>query len=262
MVNACMMVRCRIACALLSILAAAAAVAGTPLEISPADRAWLDSLGPLRFSYDREFAPFELTADDGGYTGAAAGFLRLVGERLGLSFELIAYPTWTEAMDAARAGTLDLLPCVGHTAEREAYLKFSKPYLEFARVVVTRRDFEYAGLSALPDDRVAVQRDSSHHGYLTASTDVMPVLYDTFREAMLAVAAGERDVVVGNLATVTHVIQNVSLANLKIAGRLGEDTFALSMAVREDLERLATAGRHPRQGPGLGFRDRQDGLLP
>ena len=218
-----------------------AVIQGRPLsalELPEAERAWLAGLGPIRFSYDPEFAPFEAPGPDGDYTGAAADMLALVAGKLGVRFELVRHPSWPESVQAIREGRIDLLPCIGRDAERMAYLLFTDPYLQFARVVVARRDFDYAGPAALADMRVAVQRDSSHHGFLRTATTLKPMLYDSFKATLLAVAAGEADVAIGNLATVTHMIQNVSLANLKIVGRLGDDVFSLHMGVRQGMERL------------------------
>ncbi len=207
-------------------------------EISPEDRAWLDELGVVRFSYDPEFAPFEIIGPDGQFRGVAADFLDWVGDKLGITFERVPQASWPDSIAAIQRGEIDLLPCLGHTLEREAYLDFTEPYLEFVRVAVSRRDTEYRDLTELDEQRIAVQRDSSHHGYIRAKTDFNPTLFDSFREAMLAVAAGEMDAVIGNLATVTHTMQNLSLANLRVMRRIGTESLPLHMGVRKDLERL------------------------
>ncbi len=188
----------------------------------------------LRFAYDVEFAPFESVGPQGEYQGAAADILRHVGKELGLDLVPVHFDSWPDAVQAFRDGRVDLLPCVGVNPERSGYMLFTAPYLAFARVVVTRKETELQALESLPPGKIGVQRDSSHHGYLLAQPLPEPRIFDSFRESMLALATEEVDTVIGNLATVTHVMQNLSLNNLKIAERLGDDAFTLHMAVRPD----------------------------
>jgi len=208
------------------------------LDISAEDRIWLAEQEPILISYDPEFAPFEVPGADGTFQGAAAEFLAYVAEVLGIEFKLVPELQWPDTMQALQAGTVDLVPCIGRDAHRESFLVFSRPYLSFARVLIARRDFAFTGLEGVPAERIAVQRESSHHGYFRTRSDLSPRLYDTFGEALLAVATGEADLSVANLATATHLIRNLALTNLKIAGRLGEESFPLHMAVRPALARL------------------------
>ncbi len=227
-----------ILCAALLVLCGGTRGWGGELELTADERAWLDTLGPIRFSYDPEFAPFEIPNPDGRFVGVAADFLRFLETALEITFVAVPQASWPDSIAAIQDATIDLLPCVGRDGQREAFLSFSDPYLSYARVIVTRKDLKFPGLDLLPGDRIAVQRDSSHHGYIRTATSLTPSLHDTFREAILAVSSGERDAAIGNLATVTHYIQNLSLTNLKIAGRIGEDTFSLHVAVRRGLEPL------------------------
>lgn len=209
-----------------------------PFHLTPEEQAWLRQIEPVRFTFDAEFTPFEMENEQGEYAGAAADFLKLIIQKLDVEFELVRCDSWIESMEAVRRGEIDLLPCVARNPKREAFLSFSNPYLEFARVVVVRKDYPYTSLEAIPEKHIGVQRASSHHDYIHQKTDLKPILFDSFHEAMLALAGGRIDAVIGNLATVTQTVQNQSLANLKIGGLFGEETFALQIAVRKDLQPL------------------------
>ncbi len=209
-----------------------------PLVLSEDERTFLDSISPIRFTVDPEFAPFEIVRDDGSIDGIAYDFLAFVAEALDVPFSFVPSSSWHESIKAIQQGHVDLLPSVGRDVGREAFMHFSQPYIQFARVAVTRRDFIFEGLDVVPEDRIAVQRESSHHGYIRTETHHSPSLYDTFQEALLAVSMGEKDVAVGNLATVTYTIQNLTLANLKIGGRISPGPEFLHIGVQKELEAL------------------------
>ncbi len=207
--------------------------------LTPEQQEWLASIEPIRISYDPEFAPFETTGADGSYAGVAAEFLQLVMEELGAETQMVPPGIWSDTMEAAKNGDIDLLPCIGRTQGREGFLQFTDSYLQFARVLVTRTELDVLEGQEWTSLRVAVQEASSHHGYLKQHhADLNLKLYKTFEEAILSVAVGETDAVVGNLATVTHTIQKLSIPNVKIASQLGDDLFRLHMGVRKELQPL------------------------
>ncbi|MHC5035478.1 MAG: transporter substrate-binding domain-containing protein, partial [Planctomycetota bacterium] len=106
------------------------------------------------------------------------------------------------------------------------------------RAILTATDSDVRNLEDLVGRRVAVQRDSSHHGVINEQTDIEPLLYDTFREALLAVSGGEADAAIGNLAVATYQMRELSLTNVKIAGHVSAEMFPLAFAVRKDWPEL------------------------
>jgi len=210
-----------------------------PLGLSPAQRQWIAAHPRIRFSVDPGFAPFEFLDDERGYHGMAADFLHLIASKTGLEFELVRQDDWPAAVAALRERRIDLLPCIGYGERRDTFIAYSEPYLRFARVIVTRSDADIAGLADLADRRVVVQAHSSHHAFLQEQTTIDAPTLPDFEDALLAVSRGEADATVGNLATVTHLVGDMTLTNLKVAGYADPEPQALSMGVREDWPELA-----------------------
>lgn len=209
------------------------------LDLPPELAAWLRAHPVIRFGVDPGFAPFEMLTPDGEFRGMAADVLRLVSQMTGLRFERVGFETWPETVQAVRDGTLDLLPCIGFSEERRQFLVYSRPYLNFARVIVTRLDSPVAALGDLDGKTVAVQTESSHHAFLKEHTSLDPRLFDTFAAGLLAVSRGEADAVIGNLAVATHFIRELGLTNLKLAGYAAPEPQALAFGVRKDWPELA-----------------------
>ena len=209
------------------------------VDLTEAELDWIRAHPTIRLGVDPEFAPFEFLAEDGSYKGMASDYVRILNQRLGLSMEVAHKTSWGEAAELAMAHELDVLPCVGATEERLRHLLLSDPYLSFYRVIVTREDGPLAvGLRDLSGLRVAVQANTSHHGFLMEQSDVSPLLYDTAQKTLAAVSRGEADAAVGNVATASYWIRKLGLANLRVVAPVDENVNRLHFAVRNDWPEL------------------------
>ena len=127
------------------------------------------------------------------------------------------------------------MPCVARTQEREAFHLFSKPYVKFHRVIITRTDTPFfSSLDSIRGLRVAVQANTSHSGYLAEHTDIEPMLFDTLQGALKAVSEDTADAFIGNIASATYWIRKLNLTNLKVAAPASYDVQTLHVAVRKD----------------------------
>ena len=209
------------------------------VALTPGEKEWLRNHPTIRMGFDPEFAPFEFINPDGVYNGIASDYLKILKQRLGLNVEIMMPLTWNEVMEKARKKEVDLLPCVGVTRARRKFLKFSKPYINFHRAVITRTDTAFlTGLSDVENMKVAVQGNSSHEGYLLENTSIDPILYDSLQEALLAVSNGQAQAFVGNIASSTYWIRKLNLTNLKVAAPVTKEAQTLHFAVREDWPEL------------------------
>ncbi|HAC33275.1 MAG TPA: hypothetical protein DCF45_02025, partial [Gammaproteobacteria bacterium] len=207
------------------------------IELTSAERNWLTEHRVIRVGFDPEFAPFEFVDEQGRYSGIAADYLRLVGERLDIGIEVVNGLTWVEVMAQVRRGEIDLLPAVGQTLERSGYLNFTEPHTRFVRSIVTRDDLarSVTGLEDLQGLRVAVQSESSHDGYLRDHTTIEAVDYPTLQSALLALSHDDVDALVGNLASASYWMRELNLTNLRIAAQVSDQIQGLHMATRKDL---------------------------
>ncbi len=213
----------------------------TVVPLTPQEKAWIREHPTIRIGIDPEFAPFEFIGPEGAYNGIASDYLNILKQRLDLDVELMKNLTWKEAVEKAQNREIDLLPCVGITQERKQFLKFSKPYISFHRAIITRTDTAFlTGLSDIESMKVAIQRNTSHEGYLREHTSIEPLLYDTLQKALLAVSNGQAQAFVGNIASTTYWIRKLNLTNLKVAAPVTQDTQTLHFAVREDWPELVS----------------------
>lgn len=209
-----------------------------PVVLTAEEEAWIRAHPVIRLGIDPEFAPFEYFASDGTYSGIASDYVRIVSRRTGLNMKVVPALSWEEAVAAARRSEIDVLPAIGITRARASFLLYSDPHSKFQRVIIVRTDTPFlAGIEDISGWKVAVQKDSSHHGYLAENTEIAPILYDKLQEALVAVADGRADAFVGNVASATYWIRKLNLANLKVAASIPE-AQGLHFGVRRDWPEL------------------------
>lgn len=198
----------------------------------------------IHLGVDPTFVPYEFIDTDGQYKGIAADYIALICEKTGLQMEVQKGLTWTEAYERAVNGQLDVLPCVGQTAERERYFLFSDAYYEFQRAVFTNENTkDIMSFEDLSGRTVAVQMNSSHHSYMTQFTDIKLSLYPTVEAALRAVSNGTEIAFVGNFATSSYLAKSMGISNLKyfpIQPSPDDQSQSLHFAVRKDWPELVS----------------------
>ncbi|MCF8087589.1 MAG: transporter substrate-binding domain-containing protein [Desulfotignum sp.] len=203
------------------------------------ETAWVKEHKEILLGVDPEFAPFEFIDETGQYTGIVPEYLQILEKRIGLNFEVAPGLSWKEAVEQVRQGKIDMLPCVGKTSERQKFLLFSKPYMYYQRVIITRTGTPFiSSIDDIKGMRVAVQKETSHEGYLMDNTEVQPTLYATLQETLKAVSDGRADAMIGNLSSSIFWIRKENFTNLKIAGPVSYASEELHFAVHENLPEL------------------------
>ena len=106
------------------------------LTLTDEEKTWLAAHPQLKLGVDASWPPFEFRDQEGRYQGLAADYIALLQERLGVTLKPIEPSSWTEGLQQARESRIDLLPGIMSTAERQCYLAFTRPYLDFHIVIL------------------------------------------------------------------------------------------------------------------------------
>ncbi len=230
------------------LLLAALCAAGTGLAAAPGGNAlgltgdeirFMEEHPVIRLGVDPEFIPYEFFDSDGEYKGIAADYLALIAEKTGLQFEVARGLTWSEAYESAVERDLDALPCVSRTAQREKYFLFSNAYISFQRVMFVNEDNrDIKTFEDLYGKTAAVQRNSSHHSYLSDFEQIKLSLYTNVEDALRAVADGTEVVFIGNLATSNYLAKSNGITNLQYIPINTQEPQSLYFAARSDWPEL------------------------
>ena len=137
-------------------VAAKAASKPSKFELTDDEKAWLAEHKTMRLGGDNAYPPFEFLDENGDYSGMASEYVRLISEKIGIKMTVVPDLKWSEVLSGAQSGDLDILPAATQTVQRESFLNFSKSYMVFPTVIVTRDDHALiTGLSDLTGETLA-----------------------------------------------------------------------------------------------------------
>jgi PAS domain S-box-containing protein len=218
----------------------------TPQQISAGlteeEKAWLADHKNIRIGVDPDYPPFDFVGENGSHMGIASEYVRLLEKRLGISMKVIPDLTWDQAVEGAKNRTIDVIPMITSTPEREAFLSFSKPYISFPEVIMTRRDYPAVGnLGDFAGNKVAVVKGYRSHKILIKEyPSIKSYVVGTSLEGLKAVSVGKADAFIGNLAVNSYLMQEHSIVNLKVAASADMAEDAFKFGVRKDWPELVT----------------------
>ncbi|MFA9463161.1 MAG: response regulator [Velocimicrobium sp.] len=230
---------CIITALIMLVMSFSAKASNSNIEWTKEEKQFMEEHPTIRMGIDPSFVPFEFIDKDGEYKGIAADYIDLIEEKTGFKMKVVEELTWAEAYEEAINGTIDVLPAISKTREREQYFIFSQPYYYFKRIIVTRdTDTKIKGINDLYGRTVAVQRNSSYQSYLMELPNINLSLYESVEEALTAVANGTEAYYLGNLTTSNYIIHNNGLTNLKFVAFEAEKKQGIQFAVRKDWPEL------------------------
>jgi diguanylate cyclase (GGDEF)-like protein len=190
--------------------------------LTPDEQAWLARHPVVLYAPERDFPPFSFVDGQGQHRGLSADLLDLLHQHTGLKFQPVAAQNRNENLERVKRHEIDLVTSLRPTEERSQYLSFTGAYVSSPAVVLRRRDDRRGGDAAsLAGERVGVDRGSATSQFLAETApDAIQVPYDMAAEALRALAFGETDAVVLNLATATYLITRERIIGLRVAGEL------------------------------------------
>ncbi len=220
----------------------AATAPGTPLPagdrsfLTREEIVWLDrQAGKLRVAPEENYPPFSFS-QSGVWLGMSSDFLRLIEERLGVRFQVLAPQNLDTNLKLAQAGAADLVTSLKSTPERDRFLDFTPPYVKVPTVIVTRTGSgigqwpeAFVGKSVAVGNGYGVQRFLEH-----AYPGVALTLVADDLDGLHKLAFGEVHAVIMDVASASYFIEHEKITGLRIHSGF-EFVYELSFAVRKDL---------------------------
>jgi polar amino acid transport system substrate-binding protein len=211
------------------------------VRLTTAEEVWLAEHEEIRLGVDPAWPPFEFFDATRVYSGISSDYVRLLNGKLNIDMQPVRDISWSEVLDKAGAGEIDVLPSVVKTPQRSKFLLFTKPYLSSPMVILTREDAPF--ITAVDDfdsGRIAVIKDYVTQEFLERDYPNREFyIANDIDEALRAVSRGKVDAFVGNLASISYTTQKLQLNNLKVATTTPYK-YELAFAVRKDWPELVS----------------------
>jgi ABC-type amino acid transport substrate-binding protein len=220
---------------LLFVLLVQLANTGEPApDLTEAEHAWLRANATrIELWYNPDFPPLEFASESGEFVGMGADVLALIEERLGVSFRKRVCKDWSRHLQALDEGLCAIAPTIVQTAERERFALFTSPYAKVPVVIIgTARLGQHLSLDDLAGYRVAIVAGFASEGHVRRQNKgrYQVVTVSGVEEGVRAVAFGQVDAYVENLAVASHYIARNGITNLKVAGKADYD-FVFRLAI-------------------------------
>ncbi len=209
------------------------------ITLTPEEKSWLQDHPRIRSGVDPNWAPLEFFDENGTYSGMASDYARIFSQLLNISIIPLKFKDWAEVTKKAVSKEVDLLPFSVATPGRSRHMLFTRPYLNFPIVIMTRVNSpKVSGLRDLEGQIVATQLDSYTHEFIRKDyPNLRLLLTDNIGAALKAVAHGDADAMVGNLAPISYLTRKMGLLHLRVAA-LTPYEYKLSIGVRKDWPEL------------------------
>ena len=96
------------------------------IALTPKEEDWLFKKQPIKYSFHPNLKPIEFKNKLNQHDGIVADILLLIKQKSAIILEDKPYKTFKEAIDAIKAGKIDMLSAVIETEENKKYLNFTK----------------------------------------------------------------------------------------------------------------------------------------
>lgn len=189
----------------------------------------------LNYCIDPKWEPIEFLDKDGSHKGLTKDYLDAIVKKTNMQVNFVKTESWSETINFLKNKSCDFVLAIAPSPSRQKHLSFTNLYLAFPQVATMRTDAAFiSNMDDLLDKKVGVVKD-----YATA--EILKLKYPQFRpieieslhDGMQKVSSGDMDAIIEFLPSASRAINELSLGNLKIAGKIDE-MIKLGAATRND----------------------------
>lgn len=206
------------------------------LNLTQEEISFIEKHRTIQIAGPKAFPPFHYHDEQGSPAGIGIDYAHLIFDSLGI--KAISQPNlpWPEVMKRARERKIDVIPLIAVSEDRKSFLNFSDAYLSFPFVIIARNDAPFiGGLEDLYNKKITCIKKVVTCVWLNRDLkEFVPVLVDTPLQGLEAVAYGEADAHIDNLAAATFMIQKNGLTSLKVAAPTKYGYYKLHFSIRKD----------------------------
>ena len=209
------------------------------LHLSASEQRWLLKHPRVKVAVLDKLLPLSVIDDQGQFEGLSAEVLSRISLRTGLKFDVVPGNSIPRQIDEVSMGAVDMLAVVTPSVERAEKVRFTRPYLTNALVLVTRGD-EHSPviLEDMVGKRLAMISGNGLRDTITRDfPGIVFVDVENAEQAMAMVAKGEADAAVNSLISARYMIARYYRDRLRITSTVGSEPARITFGVnRSQLE--------------------------
>jgi PAS domain S-box-containing protein len=169
----------------------------------------------LKSASELDYPPFAIVRPDGTADGFSVDLLKAAAKAGGLSLSF-KVDTWHVLKEELAEGSLDVLPLVSYSQDRDKVYDFTAPYMKLNGTVFVRKgNVEIKKLADLMGKEVMVMRGDTAHEYVERkklTDNIIPT--ETIEDAFKLLSAGKHDAVVVQQIVGFQMIRKLKIDNV------------------------------------------------
>jgi signal transduction histidine kinase len=224
---------------------------GLLLSLSPvtAGDAAETALNSIKVGVLRDFPPqYSMSAEENPQ-GLAVDLIEAVAQKANLAIEYSIYSSWLELQEALKNKEIDLIPNMGIADSRKNWADFSIPMEVFPVSLFVRSSTQNLdSLEEFTNRRIGVVKFNIGEKIVTEHKYLLPVLFETIDNAILALLSGNIDGLIFPQPTLERILKNAHVEGQIIAVGIplremkrGMATFKGNEPLLEKLNQAATS---------------------
>lgn len=180
---------------------------------------------------------YTLDADTGEPRGFAIDTMEAIAEQAGIAVEYAVFDTWEDVQQALCDRRIDIIPNMGITEDRKAWMLFTQPLEVFDVAIFVRASTrDIRSVDDLRGRYVAVVTTNVGATLVQGYADVKPVFSHSASDALLSLLSGQCDALIYPAPVIRQIARNARLEkHIKI---VGESLLEIKRAVAVRLDRL------------------------
>ncbi|HEV8690795.1 MAG TPA: transporter substrate-binding domain-containing protein [Ideonella sp.] len=216
-------------------LAAVACMGGAQADgLTAEERAWIAEHPVVRVATSADYGPFTYV-DNGQVRGLSIDYLEHLKAITGLQFQLEPPASFPTNLQKIAQGEVDVMMSLRDTPERRKTMSFTRSYISVPAVLVRRRSGLPVEADVLgPTEPVAVSKGYAVAEFMAERFPTNPLVPQRDDKTLLrALASGEVDAAVMDLAGATYLMRTQGIGNLQIGTDIGF-SYDLGIGYRRD----------------------------
>uniref|UniRef100_UPI004048D985 diguanylate cyclase n=1 Tax=Aliarcobacter sp. TaxID=2321116 RepID=UPI004048D985 len=196
---------------------------------------YLVNKNEIKICVDPDWLPFEQIDKNGKYIGIGADIMKIISKYIERPIVLVPTKNWTESLDYIKNRKCDILPAAMNIPNRRDSMNFTGSYLIEPFVIATKLDELFVkDSSSLSGKKIGIVKDYAFLDILKQKNPLIEIIdVKNTKEGLEKVSNGELFGYIDTMPTIGYGIQEYSMYDLKIAGKL-EFNINLSIASRND----------------------------
>ncbi|MBF0280802.1 MAG: transporter substrate-binding domain-containing protein [SAR324 cluster bacterium] len=213
----------------------------TPGELSSLEKKWIGEISspesqdqmklsekellftqnhPQFFFSEVDRAPLSVISPSGDFDGLIADYLKSISGKAGIQFKYMSSENWAGVLKKYENQEISMIPNISRDDSINRKILYSKPYITFPLVIVTREDVSFIkNMSSLYGKKVAVGKGYTSAQFLTkVHPEIELIETKDVPEGLLMTSNKEVFAFVGHLAVAVNYLQKMGLKDLKVAG--------------------------------------------